>query len=104
MVDGEIVRTATGKGSNTMEPANFDVQPWQGRQARLEIVDAESGSWGNIGVDHIVFTDEGLEQEINFAKAGDFGTMALSVMDPAAKAVEHDGVPGWESTLTLQPG
>jgi uncharacterized protein (DUF608 family) len=104
LVDGEIVRSATGKGANAMEPADFEVAKWMGREARLEIVDAASGSWGNIGVDHIVFTDEALEKEIHFAEAGDFGTMALSVLDPAAMAVEQDGVPGWESTLTLQSG
>lgn len=104
VVDGGVVRSATGKGSNTMEPAVFDVTKWLGREARLEIVDAESGSWGNIGVDHIVFTDEALEKEINFAEAGDFGTMALSVQDSSAIAIERDGIPGWESTLTLQPG
>jgi uncharacterized protein (DUF608 family) len=104
VVDGEVVRSATGNGSNTMEPAVFDVTKWMGREARLEIVDAASGSWGNIGVDHIVFTDEALVKEINFAEAGDFGTMALSVLDPSAKAVERDGIPGWESTVTIPPG
>jgi len=56
LVNGEVVRTATGKNSNKMAPARFEVAELQGKEARLEIVDEAKGSWGNIGVDHIVFS------------------------------------------------
>ncbi len=56
VVNGDVVRTATGKNSNKMAPARFEVAELQGKEAHLEIVDEAKGSWGNIGVDHIVFS------------------------------------------------
>ncbi|HLY73169.1 MAG TPA: DUF1549 domain-containing protein, partial [Planctomycetota bacterium] len=57
VVDNKVVATATGRNSNTMAPHRWDVRDWRGRQGRIEIVDAATGGWGNIGVDDIVFTD-----------------------------------------------
>jgi uncharacterized protein (DUF608 family) len=34
----------------------------------------------------------------------DYGTMALGVLDPAAREIFKDGIPGWESKLMLKPG
>jgi hypothetical protein len=62
-----------------MMPASIDVSNWEGKEARLRIVDQETGGWGNIGVDHIVFSDRQgdlLEAE----KLHDFGTMCLGVL------------------------
>ena len=56
IVEGQVVRSTTGKNSNKMSPARFEVQAWLGKEAQLEIVDEVKGSWGNIGVDHIVFS------------------------------------------------
>ena len=55
-IDGKIERTATGRNANQMQPAMFDVREFAGRVAVLEIVDQETGGWGNIGVDQIVFS------------------------------------------------
>ncbi|MBK1875887.1 GH116 family glycosyl-hydrolase [Pelagicoccus mobilis] len=104
IVDGETVRSATGKESNAMEAAIFDLREWQGRKAHIEVIDSASGSWGNIGVDHIIFSDTEPDAELSFAEAGDFGSMALAVMDASASAIEYDGIPGWESEVLLQPG
>jgi hypothetical protein len=57
VIDGKTVLSATGRNSNQMFPVRWDVEKWRGRTARIRIVDDESGSWGNIGVDHIVFTN-----------------------------------------------
>lgn len=59
-VDGKVVKTATGKNNNLMGPAEFDVKEFAGKQAYFRIVDEVTGRWGNIGVDHIVFTDSPL--------------------------------------------
>ena len=58
-MDGDVVRSATGNNANKMEPESFFVKDLIGRTAQLQIVDADSGAWGNIGVDHIVFSDSG---------------------------------------------
>jgi len=57
IVGGEIVRTATGANRERLEPHNWNVEEHQGREAHLEIVDAESGGWGHINVDQIEFRD-----------------------------------------------
>lgn len=57
LVDGKPVLSATGKNSNAMATARFDVAGFAGKTAQLEIVDMEKRGWGNIGVDHIVFSD-----------------------------------------------
>lgn len=57
VVDGEVVRTATGRNSNKMRADEFDVSAFIGREASLRIADRQKGGWGNIGIDHIVFAD-----------------------------------------------
>ena len=57
LVDGKVVATAAGRNSNLMTTQRWEVRAYREKQGRLEIVDAGSGGWGNIGVDDIVFTD-----------------------------------------------
>ena len=78
LVGGEVVRSATGRDANRMQPGMFDVADLEGQSARLEIVDAASGGWGNIGVDHIVFSDLP-ERSVPLAERPDFGTVALAM-------------------------
>ena len=62
LLDGEVVRSATGGndqpgGSEALEPAVWDVKELRGKSVRLRIVDAATGGWGHVNVDHIVQTD-----------------------------------------------
>lgn len=57
LVNGRIVASVTGKNSNVMAPARFETSEYLGKEARIEIVDEMKLGWGNIGVDHIVFSD-----------------------------------------------
>jgi len=57
LVGGEVVRSATGHNNNRMRPHAFDVRELRGSEAQLEIIDHATKGWGNIGVDHIVFSD-----------------------------------------------
>ena len=36
----------------------WDVRKWKGSEARLLVVDKRKGSWGNVGMDHVVFTNQ----------------------------------------------
>lgn len=83
LVGGKVVRTATGHNSNAMHPVALDVSTLADQSAQIEILDAESGPWGNIGVDQIVLTDVS-DQPALSPKAPDFGTMALAVLDDEA--------------------
>lgn len=57
IVDGKVVRSATGRRSDTLAPQSWDVRAWRGKQARIEVVDRASGDWGHVNVDRIVQTD-----------------------------------------------
>lgn len=59
LVDGKVIHSATGRNAGKLFPARFDVSDLRGQTARIEIVDDETGGWGNVGVDHIVFTNNG---------------------------------------------
>lgn len=62
LVDGQVVRTATGPndkpgGSERLEWHSWDVRELAGKQAVIQIVDEERGGWGHINIDHIVQSD-----------------------------------------------
>ncbi|MFI5694515.1 GH116 family glycosyl hydrolase [Kribbella sp. NPDC051586] len=57
VVDGNVVASATGDESEPLVGQMLDVGAHQGRTAQIEIVDAQSGAWGHISCDAIVFTD-----------------------------------------------
>lgn len=57
LVDEKIVKSATGRNSDTLYQASWDLSQWLGKSARIEIVDAASGGWGHILVDQLVQTD-----------------------------------------------
>jgi sucrose-6-phosphate hydrolase SacC (GH32 family) len=62
LVDGKVVRTATGTnvvpgGSEELEPASWDVSDLLGKKAQIQIVDDQQGGWGHINVDQIVACD-----------------------------------------------
>jgi len=57
IVDDKPVRTATGANSGQLRQEQWSVGDLQGKNARIEIVDAERGGWGHILVDQFVFTN-----------------------------------------------
>jgi len=88
LVDDKVVASATGANDNRMRPGSLDMRRWAGRTGRLQIVDDESGSWGNIGVDHIVFSDRPGTPPGPLEKEPDFGTMGIALLK--AEAGEGD--------------
>ena len=62
MIEGKVVRTATGPndkpgGTEQLDWAAWDVRELAGQTAVLRIVDHETGGWGHINVDQIVQSD-----------------------------------------------
>ncbi len=80
LVDGQVRLSATGKNENRMQPQTFDVRLWAGKKAQLQIVDNEKGAWGNIGIDHIVFSDQPKSPLRPLREQPDFGTMGLALV------------------------
>lgn len=83
-VDGKLVRTATGKDREELEPANWDVTEWKGRQAVIEIVDHSSEGWGHINVDQIIFSDIPPEPLLRQGTAAHAAAKALDLRFTAA--------------------
>jgi sucrose-6-phosphate hydrolase SacC (GH32 family) len=54
---GRSVRSATGWNSDRLVAQSWDVRPWAGQEAQIQIVDEASGGWGHINVEQIVQTD-----------------------------------------------
>jgi uncharacterized protein (DUF608 family) len=80
LVDGKVVRSATGHNHNTMRRESFDVKEFAGKTAQLQIVDNQKGPWGNIGVAEIVFSDKRAEPAKKLEEQEDFGTMGLALL------------------------
>ena len=80
LIDGRVADSATGNNDNRLAPFTFDVSGFAGQSAQLQIVDAEQGGWGNIGVDQIVFTDH-QPDHLKFENLPGIGTMALSLLE-----------------------
>ncbi|MFJ9036751.1 GH32 C-terminal domain-containing protein [Streptomyces sp. NPDC102406] len=57
LVDGQVVRSATGKDTEALNWAAWDVKNLAGKKARIRIVDDNTGGWGHLNVDHIVLSD-----------------------------------------------
>ncbi|KJK39436.1 glycosyl hydrolase family 32 [Streptomyces variegatus] len=57
LVDGQVVRSATGKDAEALNWASWDVSDLSGKKARIRIVDDNTGGWGHVNVDHIVLSD-----------------------------------------------
>jgi fructan beta-fructosidase len=57
LVDGKIMRSATGWRSDRLVAESWDVTAWEGKKAQIEVVDHSSNNWGHINVSRIVQTD-----------------------------------------------
>jgi non-lysosomal glucosylceramidase len=90
LVAGAVVRSSTGRDSERLEPRLWDLAELEGRTARLQIVDAESGPWGHVNVDDIRLTDS-IPDDLVRPRPDSLGngTMCLAVMDPHARAAAH---------------
>ncbi len=89
LVDGKVVRQATGQNNNKMHLESLSVSDWEGKEAAIQIVDAETGGWGNIGVGRIYFSDQPATME-KLEDVFDFGTMGLLLSGPPAEFSSPD--------------
>jgi quinoprotein glucose dehydrogenase len=57
VIDGKVVGESVGKRGLRCERDYWDVTEFKGRKATIRLMDDETGPWGFIGVDHIVFSN-----------------------------------------------
>jgi arabinofuranosyltransferase len=53
LVGGRLVASATGSNWETLGRREWDISPWRGQTARVEIIDRAKGAWGHLLVDEI---------------------------------------------------
>jgi fructan beta-fructosidase len=58
LVGGNVVATATGQDNESLNWAAWKTANWKGQQAQIQIIDNNTGGWGHINVDNIVFSAE----------------------------------------------
>lgn len=106
LVDGKVVKTATGKSNEKLEWGSWKVDELQGKKAVIQIVDKNSGPWGHINIDQIELSDtrrEGPHGPIDTLH--DFGTMALGFgetlpIDPKDRTIVRSHKPVALETVT----
>ncbi len=57
LVDGKVVKEATGDGSLRCGSTVWDVAALKGKMARIQIIDQVTGQWGIIAADQFILTD-----------------------------------------------
>ena len=94
LVDGKVVRTATGRDQEALASQHWDVRDLAGKEGRLEIVDKASGPWGHINIDYIRFTKSPRRPGGGDPRQSPgFGDMALTALDPQATATAAGASP-----------
>jgi len=53
LIDGKVVRTATGNNYETMRRHVWDVSKFKGKKAVIQLVDGNKGGWGHINFDDL---------------------------------------------------
>ncbi|MEV5107697.1 GH32 C-terminal domain-containing protein [Streptomyces massasporeus] len=73
IVDGRVVRSATGANSETLDWASFDLRPYAGKKASIQIVDMNKAGWGHILADRFTAADAPAESVVQRADWADYG-------------------------------
>ena len=110
VVDGKVVRTATGRDSEALAWRSWNVRDLAGQTARIVIVDDITGPWGHINIDHIEFADTVRAlADGAFEDQPDYGSMGLSLLgDSEGLVAEADTAlaaahPGALASLSADP-
>ncbi len=80
LVGGKAVRTAIGRRDEKLLWHFWNVEALAGQQARLQIVDKESGPWGHINIDQVELADVPASgPSVPLDKLPDFGSLVLAL-------------------------
>lgn len=62
IVDGKVVLSSTGasktpQDTEALQSATWNLAPYKGKKAKIQILDLATGGWGHISIDQIVLSD-----------------------------------------------
>lgn len=73
LVDGKVVRSSTGRNSETLDWSSWNLGDLQGKQAQIQIVDNATGGWGHILADDFTLADAPALDQVQRARWVDYG-------------------------------
>ncbi len=73
LVDGQVVRTATGQNSEALDWTSWDVRDLIGKQAQIQVVDDNTGGWGHVDADEVMFASAPALSGLQRAHWADYG-------------------------------
>ncbi|GAA2117728.1 hypothetical protein GCM10009759_64400 [Kitasatospora saccharophila] len=92
IVDGQVVQSATGSDSETLDWASFDLRPYKGKQVQVQIADLNTGGWGHIMADQFTTASQPALSTLQRAHWVDFGKDFYA-------AVTYNDAPRGERTM-----
>ena len=97
LVDGKVVRTAVGKNNEKLEGRFWNVEEFEGRKAKIQIIDYARGGWGHINIDQIELSDVPQSGPVGpLEELPDYGSMVLAfageIASPDKPSSERDVV------------
>ncbi|WIX92082.1 glycoside hydrolase family 32 protein [Amycolatopsis sp. DG1A-15b] len=57
VVNGQVVRTATGDDTGVLKPVDWDIGDLAGQSAQVQVTDQATGAWGHLMVDQLLLSD-----------------------------------------------
>ncbi|HEY4153125.1 MAG TPA: GH32 C-terminal domain-containing protein [Pseudolysinimonas sp.] len=57
VVDGQVVRSATGHNAESLDWTSWNVSDLRGKHAQIEAVDDNTGGWGHLNLDQVMVSD-----------------------------------------------
>ncbi|KOV57011.1 glycosyl hydrolase family 32 [Streptomyces sp. NRRL WC-3618] len=100
IVDGKVVRSATGANSETLDWASFDLRPYAGKQARIQLVDMNTTGWGHLLADRFTTADAPAKSVVQRADWADYGKDYYAAVswedDPGGKRYMIGWMNNWD--------
>ena len=82
VIDGKVVKTATGNNSETMTRWTWDVSKFKGKTAVIQLIDKNTGGWGHINFDDVKQMTKWQAQKWDFIFYFWTGTLLLLISIP----------------------
>ncbi|MEU4191969.1 GH116 family glycosyl hydrolase [Kribbella sp. NPDC026611] len=98
VVDGVVVASTAGTDIEPLTAVSMDVGKYAGRTAHIQIVDTNTGGWGHVNVDRIIFSDRPIRRQ-PVVERPDGGTFALAALVP--DAVSRPSIASWTNVDEL---
>ena len=105
IVDGQVVRTATGNNSGLLDWTSWDLSDLQGKQAQLQLVDLNAGGWGHLLADQFTLADQpalSMTQRAHWLDYGHDFYAAVTFNDaPANQRIALGWMNNWDYANTI---